>query len=88
MHKYIVERIEESGSLPYWLVRHVFYRRETRVTKTIAKVYQPSFAVKIAAALNTLERLKPVRAKRPVQHTQAATPYDSPIIAYRRNGHA
>jgi len=67
MHKYIVERIEESGSLPYWLVRHVFYRRETRVTKTIAKVYQPSFAVKIAAALNTLERRKTVRRKPPVQ---------------------
>ena len=70
MHKYIVERIEESGSLPYWLVRHVFYRRETRVTKTIAKVYQPSFAVKIAAALNMLERRKTVRAKRPVQQPQ------------------
>ena len=67
MHKYVVERIEEPGSLPYWLVRHVFYRRETRVTKTIAKVYQPSFAVKIAAALNTLERRKTGQRKPPVQ---------------------
>ena len=39
-------------------------------------------------ALENKERRKTVRAKRPVQHTQAATPYDSPIIAYRRNGHA
>jgi len=67
MHKYVVERIKGPGALPYWLVRHVFYRRETRVTKTIAKVYQPSFAVRIAAALNTLEHRKTGQRKPPVQ---------------------